>query len=430
MRCDLAIGIQPPHQARHFSQRLIHICPQSRQLIAFRGEEAGLHTRGNLAGADAVENAVERPDAALVAAIQEDEEQCADDTKTQDGPYKDRHIILNQSLPRRQPAADEQEKPIIDSFYPREHGPLAQAKLGSVHFGPSLFQGRLRGPGRCISGNNTPIRPDEHVDGLCILTAIIEQALAKQPAGILLHPMNPDPFVEPINRATEAGTAVVTFAADSPNSKRVSYVTSDNAREGRVAAQQVAEDMGGSGQYAVLENPGQDNHDRRVAAFIEEMDENYPDMELVGRASTGQDPNKAYQAVLSLAQANPELGAVFMPEASSAMGAAQAAKEAGGDIRVMSVDVNASVLDMIQAGEMFGAINPNQGTQGYYGFLLLWLAKHPELIDPMNDHAEAGFNPMGIPVLDNGYSVVTQDNAESFYWDKYLKKRGTRGIEG
>lgn len=260
--------------------------------------------------------------------------------------------------------------------------------------------------------------------------ASFEQALAKQPAGILLHPMNPDPFVEPINRATDQGTAVVTFAADSPNSKRVSYVTSDNAREGRVAAQEIAEDMGGSGQYAVLENPGQDNHDRRVAAFIQEMEDNYPDMELVGRASTGQDPNKAYQAVLSLAQANPELGAVFMPEASSAMGAAQAAKEAGGDIRVISVDVNASVLDMIKAGEMFGAINPNQGTQGYYGFLLLWLANHPELIDPMNDHAEAGFNPMGIPVLDNGYSVVTQENADSFYWDKYLKKRGTRGIEG
>ncbi|MBL3584738.1 substrate-binding domain-containing protein [Rhodovulum sulfidophilum] len=260
--------------------------------------------------------------------------------------------------------------------------------------------------------------------------ATFEQALARQPAGILLHPMSPDPFVEPINRAIEQGTAIVTFAADSPNSKRVSYVTSDNFREGRVAAQQIAEAMGGKGQYAVLENPGQDNHDRRVAAFVEEMETNYPDMELVGRASTGQDPNKAYQAVLSLAQAHPDLGAVFMPEASSAMGAAQAAKEAGGTIRVMSVDVNASVLDMIKAGDMFGAINPNQGAQGYYGFLLLWLAKHPELIDPMNDHAEAGFNPMGIPMLDNGYSVVTQENADSFYWDKYLKKRGTRGIEG
>ena len=64
--------------------------------------------------------------------------------------------------------------------------------------------------------------------------ATFEQALALNPAGIFVHPMNPDPFIEPINRATAMGIPVVTFAADSPNSKRVAYVTSDNFREGSV----------------------------------------------------------------------------------------------------------------------------------------------------------------------------------------------------
>ena len=102
--------------------------------------------------------------------------------------------------------------------------------------------------------------------------ASFDQALAQNPAGILVHPMNSDPFIEPINRATDQGVAVVTFAADSPNSKRVSYITSDNNAEGTYAADAVAEDMGGKGQYAVLENPGQDNHDKRVAAFIARME--------------------------------------------------------------------------------------------------------------------------------------------------------------
>ncbi|BAE73459.1 putative sugar ABC transporter periplasmic component [Sodalis glossinidius str. 'morsitans'] len=60
-----------------------------------------------------------------------------------------------------------------------------------------------------------------------------EQVLAQKLAGIFLHPINPDPFIEPINRAAEMGIPVVTFAADSPNSKRVAYVTSDNFREGK-----------------------------------------------------------------------------------------------------------------------------------------------------------------------------------------------------
>ena len=112
--------------------------------------------------------------------------------------------------------------------------------------------------------------------------ATFDQALAQNPAGILVHPMNSDPFIEPINRAIDQGTAVVTFAADSPLSKRVSFITSDNTREGTYAADAIAEKMGGKGEYAVLENPGQDNHDKRIAAFIARMEEKWPDMKLVG----------------------------------------------------------------------------------------------------------------------------------------------------
>jgi ribose transport system substrate-binding protein len=35
----------------------------------------------------------------------------------------------------------------------------------------------------------------------------------------------------------------------------------------------------------------------------------------------------------------------------------------------MCADVNERILDMIKSGEVFGSINPNQGMQGYIGFL-------------------------------------------------------------
>ncbi len=258
--------------------------------------------------------------------------------------------------------------------------------------------------------------------------ASFEQELARKPAGILLHPMNPDPFIEPINRAAAMGIPVVTFAADSPNSKRVSFVTSDNAREGAQAADAIAATMGGKGEYGVLDNPGQDNHDRRIAAFIERMKTKHPGMKLVGRAASNQDPNKAYQAVLSMAQANPNLGALFMPEANSALGAAQAKVETKKNIRVMCCDVNAKILDMIKSGDVFGAVNPNQGVQGYMGMMMLFLAKNAQLIDPMNDAKRNGTNPMAVPFLDNGLSIVSKANADDFYWDRYLARRGTKGI--
>ena len=258
--------------------------------------------------------------------------------------------------------------------------------------------------------------------------AVFEQVLARKPAGIFIAPMNPDPFIEPINRAYEMGVPVVTFAADSPNSKRVSFITSDNNREAIFAADTLAKELGEKGEVAVLENPGQDNHDRRTKGFVARIEEKYPNVKVVGRAASLQDPNKAYQAVLTIAQAHPNVGAVFTPEASSAMGAAQAAKELGGKIKVLCCDVNAKVLDMIKEGTMWGALNPNQGVQGYFGMLFLYLAAHPEMIDPMNDHKRAGYNPMQIPYCDNGLALVTKENADDFYWDKYLKRRGTKGI--
>ena len=115
-------------------------------------------------------------------------------------------------------------------------------------------------------------------------------------------------------------------------------------------------------------------HDRRVKSFIERLETKHPDVKVVARAVTNQDATKAYQAVLSMAQAHPNLAAVFMPEATSGMGAAQAATELGSKIKILTCDVNAQLLDMIKAGKVWGAINPNQGMQGYMGMLSLFMS--------------------------------------------------------
>jgi ribose transport system substrate-binding protein len=253
--------------------------------------------------------------------------------------------------------------------------------------------------------------------------ASFEQDLAKKPKGILLHPMQADPFIDPINRAIDSGVAVVTFAADSPKSKRMSYITSDNLAEAKYAAEELAGLLGGEGEYAVLENPGQSNHDLRVTAFIAYMDEHFPEMKLVGRQASNQDSNKAYQATLAMIQANPNLGALWIPEAGSAEGAVAAKLETGSDLVIMHADVTPTTLEHIRAGNIHKALNPNQGIQGYVGFVATFMASHPELIDPFNDYKRSGFNPMGIPFVDNGFAVITKDNADDFDLNAYMDGR-------
>jgi ribose transport system substrate-binding protein len=253
--------------------------------------------------------------------------------------------------------------------------------------------------------------------------ASFEQDMVKQPAGILLHPMQADPFIEPINRAIDSGTTIVTFAADSPKSNRTAYVTSDNVAEAKFAAEEIVAQIGDSAEYAVLENPGQSNHDLRVTALIAYMEENYPNMKLVGRQASNQDSNVAYRAIASVLQANPNLGAIWIPEAGSAEGAVAAVLEAKANVLVMHADITPTTLEHIKAGNIHMALSPNQGVQGFMGFIATWLGAHSELIDPFNDYKVSGFNPMQIPYMDNGFSVITKNNANAFDLNAYMADR-------
>lgn len=253
--------------------------------------------------------------------------------------------------------------------------------------------------------------------------ASFEQDMVKKPKGILLHPMQADPFIEPINKAIENGISVTTFAADSPKSKRTAYITSDNVAEAKYAAEEIVKQLGETGEYAVLENPGQSNHDLRVTALVDYMGKVHPGMKLVGRQATNQDSNAAYQATLAMLQANPNLGALWIPEAGSAEGAVSAVLEAKKKVLIIHADITPTTLEHIKAGNIHMAINPNQGVQGFMGFMNTFLGAHPGLIDPFNDYKLSGFNPMQIPSMDNGFAVITKANADAFDLNAYMKGR-------
>ncbi len=253
--------------------------------------------------------------------------------------------------------------------------------------------------------------------------ASFEQDVVKSPAGILVHPMQSDPFIEPINRAIGSGIEVVTFAADSPNSDRTAYITSDNLAEAKFAAEEIVKQVGDSAEYAVLENPGQSNHDLRVTALIAYMEENYPNMTLVGRQASNQDSNAAYRATASIIQANPNVAAMWIPEAGSAEGAVAAKLEANSDLLIMHADVTPTTLEHIKAGNIHMSLNPNQGVQGFMGFIAVHLANRSGIFDPFNDWKTSGFNPVQIPFMDNGFAVITKDNADSFDLNVYMEGR-------
>jgi ribose transport system substrate-binding protein len=256
---------------------------------------------------------------------------------------------------------------------------------------------------------------------------VFDQVVSKKPAGIALSPVDQAGCSEGVKAAMAKGIPVVNFASNT-DAAPVGYVTSDNVKEGQFAARTLGRELGGKGKVMVTRNT-QSNHQKRVDVFVETMKKEYPGIQLVGDVLTQQDTNKAYTAVLTVLQKHPDLGAVFSPEGPSGRGAATAAVEKGGKVKVLTCDMDAAILQMIEEGKMYGSIQPNAYVQGYLSMLNLFLA-HEGLLDPLNaSRSTPGAFVINLPFVDNGLDLISKDNAKHFYTDKWLAKRGAKAFE-
>lgn len=250
-----------------------------------------------------------------------------------------------------------------------------------------------------------------------------EQIFAKNPAGIALSPIDDAGFVEPVKAAKAKKIPVVTFASNTSTDKPA-FVTSDNVKEGQAAARAIGKALGGKGKVMATRNT-QSNHQIRVNTFVETIKKEFPGIEVVAEVLTQQDNQKAYTAVMQTAQKHPDLGAVFSPEGPSGRGAAQAAVELGGGtpkIKVLCCDMDATILQLLEEGKMFGSIQPNAYVQGYLCMLMLYLIKN-QMLDPLNGALATGDWDMNLPVVDNGLDIITPETAKYFYTDKWQQRR-------
>jgi ribose transport system substrate-binding protein len=242
---------------------------------------------------------------------------------------------------------------------------------------------------------------------------VFEQVVAQKPTGIALTCMNPEPFIEPINKAIEQGIKVVTFDTDSPDSNAPTFVSTDNVDAGRVAARYLAKAMGEKGKVAVVVRPAQLNVWVRYLGFKEEVEAKFPDMEIVQVIEGQGDETQAASDVAAMLQAKPDINAIFVTSGIEAIGAATAVREAGKDIRILAFDTPAALLDMISNGEVWATAVQNTYLMGYFAMVSLFHLEH-SLPNPLTDWQE---NPSAHPLppfINTGVTFATKDNAQ-FY---------------
>ena len=77
-------------------------------------------------------------------------------------------------------------------------------------------------------------KPDEQAN-------VLDRIIARQPAGILIAPGNPETLKPYIDKAMDAGIPVICIDTDSPDSKRIAYFGTSNYEAGVTGAHILAE---------------------------------------------------------------------------------------------------------------------------------------------------------------------------------------------
>lgn len=242
--------------------------------------------------------------------------------------------------------------------------------------------------------------------------------------GIALSCSEASTVIQPINRAADAGIAVMCFDSDSPASKRLYYYGTDDVVCGQAVMKELATLMGDKGTVAILAgNQSAPNLQNRVKGVREEM-KSHPNIKELndgkGVFYHEETPEKAAQAVNDAQRANPQI------EGWALIGGwplftANALQWEPGKIKVVSVDALPQQLPYLTSGHVQALYAQDCYGWGYESVSML-LEKIVNKQDPQGlDSTTADVTKRRkIDPL----TRVTKENAEEYgkKWEKWLKK--------
>lgn len=239
---------------------------------------------------------------------------------------------------------------------------------------------------------------------------ILEQVIAKKPAGIALSAINPTALNETINKAVEAGIPVVLFDSDAPHSKAEIFLGTNNYNAGVKAADKLANDVKEQGKVAVITLPNQLNHQERTEGFVNSIKTKYPNMEVIQILNGEGDQLESERAAENILIQYPDIKGIFATEANGGVGVADAAKKLmKEDLKIISFDVDKQTLDYIKDGAISATMAQGTWDMGYWAMHFLFQQNHSSL---------SSENLANLPdYMDTGISIVTKHNVDKYYAD-------------
>jgi ribose transport system substrate-binding protein len=191
---------------------------------------------------------------------------------------------------------------------------------------------------------------------------MLQTELAKKPAALCFAALDSKAATPLLQQFQDQGIPVIAFDSGVDSDIPLTTVATDNVAAAALAADKMAEALGGSGKVGVI------IHDQtsrtgidRSEGFVNEMKAKYPNIEIIGPQYGGGDQAKSADLAKAMIQANPDIKGFFGGNEGSIIGVLNAVNELkmNGKITLVGYDSGQAQIDAINAGTEMGAVQQN-----------------------------------------------------------------------
>ncbi len=197
---------------------------------------------------------------------------------------------------------------------------------------------------------------------------MLQTDLAKNPSAICFAALDSKAAIPLLQEAKKRKIPVIGFDSGVDSDIPVTTAATDNVAAAALAADKMAELIGGSGKVGVIihDQTSRTGIDRGTG-FLSEMKKKYPNIQIIGPQYGGGDQLKSTDLAKAMIQANPDIKGFFGGNEGSIIGVLNAVKELDlvGKVVVIGYDSGKQQLDAIRSGEEAGAITQDPIGIGY-----------------------------------------------------------------
>lgn len=185
--------------------------------------------------------------------------------------------------------------------------------------------------------------------------ALVENAVNRKVAAIVLAPSDPDALVPAMKKAWEAKIPVIlidSMASDSAKTYYQSFLATDNKKAGELCAQALIDKIGTTGKIAVMSyTAGSGSEIGRVGGFKKYI-EAHSKLQIVGTFYSNSQMGTALNQTTDVLAANGDLKGIFGANEPTAIGMGRALVQSGkaGKVTAIGFDGNGDLQGFVKDG--------------------------------------------------------------------------------